>query len=408
MAVRFGGDASASAGLGTHAKSVTRSRDFRALRRLRFARRAQSSAWLLADSADLHGEGPASRELAPRVAKCGWAIAAGVGVHKREGGAARFSGVAHCGSIWGCPTCSAVIRNRRAEEVTAASEWWRGERDGAFLFVTFTARHKMGDPLKDSLSALTGAFTRLIRGAPWKRFAARMGIAHMIKAVEVTLSWRNGWHAHLHVLWFTDREASRSALEDAQGWLAARWADMVVKEGGRRPDDVHGVNVRRVQDGRIVSQYLTKLQEAEPDRPRGWDLAAEMTRIDSKKGRLESLVPFDLLDVDGMSEEEQQRAREHWAEFVAVTKGRRAMTWSRGLKDAAGIDELDDDEIVAEAEPSAEDDDLVVVIHRRDWMRMQHDPDKVARVLELVEQGRLDELLSVVAFMYPAEAHARE
>lgn len=340
--------AGGGAALGIEANTVTPLRrrkpsaaGLRDLRRTRFARRQQSRDWLLEEARELI-ENPADLvHVAPRPAKCGWAAGSVVGVHKGDG-PARYSGVQSCASIWSCPCCSSVIRARRAEEIQHASDWWE-EQGGSFLFTTFTARHYLEDSLKTSLSALTEAFTRLIRGAPWKRFAARHGIAHMIKAVEVTVSWRNGWHAHLHVLFFTEDRASQAALEEARGWLAARWAEMVVKSGGRRPSARRGVDVRTVQNGNVVAQYISKLQEH--DREPSWRVGQEMARIDSKKGRLDSLVPFDLLDIDGLGDDEADRQRRFWLEYVETTKGRRATTWSRGLKDACGLDEVDDDEV---------------------------------------------------------------
>lgn len=389
--------------LDKQAVSAGTERFFRDLRRVRFERRQQSRQWLMDATAELVHDPADVPLMAPTVAKCGWAAGTHVGVH--AGNQAKFSGLQSCSSIWSCPCCASLIRHRRGQEVEHAADWWKTEHAGSFLFTTFTLRHKLGDSLKTSLSALTAAFTRLIRGAPWKRFAGRHGIAHMIKAVEVTLSWRNGWHAHLHVLFFTHETLSTTALAAARDWLTDRWADMVVKEGGRRPSKARGVDVRPVQDHQAVGLYITKLQEADTDFKNGKHssrISSEMTRIDTKKGRLDSLVPFDLLDVDGLTEDEAERQRVHWLEYVETTRGRRAMTWSRGLKDACGLDDVADDEIVAEDEAeTTANDDLVAMIERRHWRKIQALPDVLARILELVELDRVDEIAELVPIQVP-------
>ncbi len=409
-----GAAAGRGAALGTKASSVTplgrrkpAARVLRDLRRTRFARRQQSRDWLLEEARELldgvEDSAGALALVAPRPAKCGWAASGVVSVHMGDGGAARYCGVQTCASIWACPTCSALIRARRAEEIQHAADWWENEQRGSFLFASFTVRHFLEDSLTDSMNALTKAYTRLIRGAPWKRFSARHGIRHMIKAVEVTLSWRNGWHAHLHVLFLTDAVASKSALAEARGWLSDRWADMVVKEGGRRPSRERGVDLRPVQNGHIVADYISKVQEHDRE-PGRFKVGAEMARIDMKKGRLDSMVPFDLLDLDGLDETEADRQRAYWLEYVETTRGRRATTWSRGLKDACGLDEVEDEEIAAEEAEETAQDDCVLMILSRDWRRVMNAPDLVARILDLVELGRADDVGDFVPILVPAPA----
>ncbi|MFT4281579.1 hypothetical protein [Microbacterium sp.] len=331
-----------------------------------------------------------------------------------------------------------------------AAAWWEGQ-SGQFLFVTFTVRHHGTDSLERTMDALTAGFTATINGAPWKRFARVHGIRHFIKSQEVTLGWENGWHAHLHVLFFVDlpgaaadaRQDAAIALREAEtlrnrdgsmnkrrvkrwerlhalasdadraasqgigqkrrseihGWLSDRWQTMVVGAGGREPSRRRGVDIRTVRDGEVVALYISKLQEG--DRPRGWKIGSEMARQDMKKGRLDSLVPLELLDVDGLTPEEVERNREWWIEYVETTAGRRAMTWSRGLKDAAGIDDVDDEQIVEDEDADTAEDDLVIMIDKAQWRAVRDDADVISRILELVESDRIEEIRRFVRFEYP-------
>lgn len=372
-------------------------------------------------------------------------------MHRGEGGPARFSGVQSCASVHACACCGALIRGRRSEEVQKAAAWWEGQR-GQFLFLTLTVRHYAEDSLERTMDAVTGAFTDMINGAPWKRFIRTHGIRHFIKSQEVTLGWENGWHAHLHVLLFVDLPgAARDAAIDAdeawravaenrnadgapnkarlakanrredlrieaeriaeQGigkkrraelhaWLSDRWQQMVVANGGREPSKRRGVDIRTVHDGQVVALYVSKLQEG--DRPRGWGVGNEMARQDMKKGRVDSLVPLELLDVDGLTPDEVERNRVMWIEYVATTKGRRAMTWSRGLKESAGIEDVTDEEVLEAEDADTREDDLVLVIRAADWRSIQNAGDLQARLLELVEQDRLDEI-GFIPWEYPPQ-----
>lgn len=417
-------------------------------RRTQFVRRSQSSRWLLDDATAEHGD--SAVELVARPAKCGWAVGSHVAVHAPEGKPARYSGVQTCASVWSCAVCGSHIRRGRAEEVQQAARWWEAEQGGQFLFLTLTVRHQKDDALSSTMDVLTEAFTATINGAPWKRMMRRHGIRHWIKSQEVTFGFTNGWHAHLHVLVFVDLDgAARDLAEDAEqawrdaednrtsagklhagrarkaqrltddaaaakriagrgvdrvtlrefrGWLTERWADMVVAKGGRRPSRRRGVDVRTVDDGDVVAAYIAKVQDASDKPARSWTVGQEMARADLKRGRDYSLVPLELLDVDGLTPDQLLEQRALWLEFVDATHGRRSMTWSRGLKDAAGIDEVEDEELAADEDA---DDAAVIVITAADWRTIRHDGEVLARILDLVEGKRFDDVLQLVPFFYP-------
>ncbi|MGO2655215.1 MAG: hypothetical protein ACTH93_05210 [Pseudoclavibacter sp.] len=344
-----------------------------------------------------------------RPATCRHAAGAAVGVVGNDlGEQAKFTGLIHCASVWSCPVCSAVIRAGRSDEVMQACRWWEDVRGGSLLFVTFTLRHQLGDSLQRGLDAVTQAFRSVIMGAPWKRFAARHGIRHQIKAVEVTRG-ENGWHPHLHVLWFTDSPLSDVARAEARAWLSDRWRRFVVKHGGRLPSDERGVDLRDVEGGQLVAAYIAKVQEHDRSKSRTFGVGAEMTRLDLKRGRQDSLTPFELLDWDGLDEEERAERAALWVEWVETTRGRRALTFSRGLKEAAGIDELDDEQL-AEADEHLDDETTVtrVTISRREWRRIQNDPGKLCRVLELAELGQWDRIAEVVPCGPPMSGTPRQ
>lgn len=317
-----------------------------------------------------------------RLAKCGWAKSGIVTVRGIPGdGRAHFGGLIQCGSVWACPCCSSVIRAGRSTEIQTAAKLWERQA-GAFLFVTFTLRHKTEDALADSLDLLGQSFTRVIRGNPWKRFASRLGVVGQIKATEVTWSRRNGWHAHLHVLFFLRDKPSATAVESADSWLSARWQTLVVRHGGRVPTIKHGVDVRRVTNGQIVAAYVSKIQEK-----KRYKVADELTRIDMKKGRLDSLVPFDFLDLDGLSAEQVAQRRALWGEYVSGTKGRHALQWSRVLRDLFDVPDTTDEDLLEAEEDGVED---LWAVRRRDWRRIQSSPDALVGLLEAVERSRWD------------------
>jgi hypothetical protein len=119
-----------------------------------------------------------------------------------------------------------------------------------------------------------------------------------------------------------------------------------------------------------------------------------LARSDVKSARSGGVVPFELLDEDGSGEMPAGQRRRLWLEYVAGTKGRRAITWSRGLKDALGVNERTDEQIVEDVETMGE---TVAVIPAEVYDRLRRDePGTLALVLDFAGRGRADVLPVIV------------
>lgn len=354
-------------------------------RRERYARRSQSACWLISDA--IHAALPENvEEVAqglfvdvttgelhdlqwtrpPRPARCSWRVGEDVAVHADDSGRAHFSGTERCGSIWACPVCSAVIRAERSREIAQAVEAHQAQ-GGSVVFLTLTLRHKKPDPLERLVDAALSGWRDLMRGRWWAGSAAAVGVRDafgiegFIRATEVTYGRVSGWHPHLHVLLFTGESLSDRQIVALGDAFHRRWADLAEKRTGRRPDRQHGVDVQRVdQSGRVLAQYLGKVQDGK------WTASAELARGDVKQGRGgDHVAPFQLLDEEvrhGEATEFRLNAppRALWGEYVAATKGRKAITWSRGLKRRYDVGEKSDEDILDDTESAPP----VWVVHR--------------------------------------------
>lgn len=352
-------------------------------RRERYARRSQSARWLISDAiqaalpdgveevaqglfvdtatGELHD---AQWTRPPRPARCSWRVGEDVSVHADASGHSHFSGTERCGSIWACPVCSAVIRAERAQEIAQAVEAHQAQ-GGSVVFLTLTLRHTKSDPLKRLVDAVLFGWRDLMRGRWWAGSATavgvrdRFGIEGYIRATEVTHGRVSGWHPHLHVLLFTGESLSDRQITALGDAFHGRWADLAEKRVGRRPDRQHGVDVQRVDEGgRVLAQYLGKVQDGKK-----WTASAELARGDVKGARGPNIAPFQLLDSDSEGSEGIGPApwrRRLWAEYVAATKARKALTWSRGLKARYDVGEKSDEDILDDTESAP----AVWVVHR--------------------------------------------
>jgi hypothetical protein len=197
--------------------------------------------------------------------------------------------------------------------------------------LTLTVAHEYGDQLKRMRKGLSHAWRLLWQGKAAKAIRERLGIAHYIRAVEVTHG-RNGWHPHLHILLLTTRKLEAFHEDE----LAERWQGCVVRALGiaAKPSKEHGCNLSH--DFR--QDYIEKL-------------GLEITDIENKRGKLGSKTPWTIAHeaADGIPS-----ARHLWETYVHEMKGARQLTWSRKSKRYFGLLDVEDDELASDGVPIVE------------------------------------------------------
>ena len=254
----------------------------------------------------------------------------GVGVRmNEERGTAYFDNLQRCGSVWNCAVCSGEITEVRKIELKQGIDNWRSQGGWVYL-VTLTNRHHMGDNLGDLLSGQRKALVKLWGQRAVKEMLKALGYVGRITATEVTWSFDNGWHPHFHLLVFFDHQIN---IQGLQTFLASEWINACRKAGLKLPSMDIGVDVR---DGSYADKYVAK-----------WGLEHELTKGHVKKGRGDSLTPFDMLR---QYPENPELFGDLFREFADVFKGKRQLVWTDGLKELLGIDEKSDEEIIFEPE----------------------------------------------------------
>lgn len=276
-----------------------------------------------------------------RPAQCSWTLGQSVGIMHDGSRPAGYTGIERCSSIWACPHCGSVIRAGRALEIQQAVEAHQ-DAGGDLLFFTGTLRHHQGDDLATTLDAVLEAWRKMVGNRPWKTCKDQLKISGYIRSIEVTYGG-HGWHPHAHILLFLDEEISAEKLAEFKTWLFTAWAEAVEKAGGKRPNE-QGLDLQRVdKKGKVLAQYISKIQDEKK-----WTAGAEMARSDVKNGRGQSITPLQLLDEETNMPATRRGAL--WREYYLATKGRRAITWSRGLKARYEVGEHTDEEILDESE----------------------------------------------------------
>lgn len=250
---------------------------------------------------------------------------------------AHWCNVQRCGSIWICPVCAKQVSEKRREELKLGIDRFKSRENGAVFLLTLTFSHSMGQPLKSLLDGLKRAIKRFYEDNRVKAIQKELGVQYKIKGLEVTFG-KNGWHPHHHILLLND--SYRLDFKNYISQLSTLWIKACKKAGLNAPSMQHGLDLR---DGTYAQEYVSK-----------WGLDSELTKGHIKKGREESLTPFDLLQLSIEDKEVfGKKPSKLWQEFGIAIKGSRQLEWGRGLKKFLNIEEKTDQECAEETEQNA-------------------------------------------------------
>lgn len=286
-----------------------------------------------------------------------------------------YGGLMVCGSVWVCPVCAAKITERRRNELSKAVQLHKNQ--GLELsMLTLTFSHSKLDKLEDLIMAFRKALNKMQSGRRYVKLKDELQYVGTVRAMEITYG-ENGWHPHVHLLIFHKTKIDPHDFEDFEDSYFALWQGACASVGLSTSRE-HGV---KLDDAREAENYVTKHGEIEKEKTdKNWTVDMELTKANTKKGRVGSLTPFDFLRV--VVEDGDLTYKRQYQEYAAATKGMRQLFWSRGLKKHFGIEDKTDEEVATEKEEEA---DLLCQLSWRDWKYIL-DHNLRADLLDKIEQ----------------------
>ncbi|MGH1491795.1 MAG: hypothetical protein ACRBK7_20800, partial [Acidimicrobiales bacterium] len=287
------------------------------------------------------------------------------------------SGLVTCGSPWSCLSCSYKIRAKGARNIAQAVAAHIAT-GGGVLFATFTMSHDRSDELDRLWKILSAGWAYMTAGRQWVDFKAEFGLVGSIKAVEVTHGG-NGWHPHIHVLFFIDEPMNDFDREhDYRAFrrqLRQRWITWFHNKHKRNVSQEFGTRFDPVKpdESDRVGIYCTKV---------GYELAM----ADSKIGRTEGQRhPFAIAhDAARNGDKADVMLLREW---ITGSKRKKSIQWSGEQVKAYVTDDVDKTDLELAQEEQVGDEALLVVdrdlwrdlINRRDGSK--------ARFIRVFEDG---------------------
>ena len=338
---------------------------------------------------------------------------------------AGYAGLETCGSVWACPVCAAKITHERQGELAAVIG--KALDEGLHVsMLTLTQRHHKGQSLSDLWESLSYAWGRVTSGRKWIAFKEQLGLRGYARSVEVTHG-KNGWHAHVHAIVITEfrPEVTPLFFQRKQGrrrtpypvetvmpadYIADTWGAALAKKGIGFLRNRGGMDWQTAKPSEALglATYVAKFGEADgaAQNAKAADQTANEATLGSfKKAKRGNLTPFQMLGEIALIGDAD--LVDLWREYERVSKGKRALTWSRGLRDWAGLGQERTDEEIAEDEAG---DDTVFTVENSTWGRVR---PHAAFLLDLAEQRGVAQVFEwlnkhKIPYWVPGEEDSRD
>ncbi len=227
-----------------------------------------------------------------------------------------YRNLAMCGLVWRCPICSMKILQGRQEQLYKyISSHKKAKLEVGF--VTLTIRHNRKDSLEYTLNKLNDNYRAFQQNRAFKKHKKQ--ILGQVKAVEITHSPRNGWHPHLHILYFF-KKTSLENINHIHDDIVTRWADFRDNNSLKRSQ-----KAVLSYDNEIVD-YMSK-----------WDVIKEVTATHVKKSS--GTTPFQMLKKLALKDYDEKKNGKLklmglFREYATYTKGKQRLQISPNIKKA--------------------------------------------------------------------------
>lgn len=283
--------------------------------------------------------------VSKRVSSCGCVLPkkSEVIISKDDKNNSKINNVMSCGSVYECEICSTRILNQRQKDIEKVTKGWLKDK-GSVLLVTFTVKHSMNDSFKSLLgdtktkTGINGTYNRLLAHRGFRAIKDKYNIDFSVRGLETTWGLTNGFHAHIHSLFYVKGKLTDTSKEELKNDLYKLWVNTCKSSNVSIPNLEYGIDI---SNGSDADKYIAK-----------WSSANELTSPAYKGAKNGNFTIWDLknflLNPDS-SPLPINMVKSVLKEYFSTMKGKRLLTWSdsKGLRKKYLTEELTDVEIVS-------------------------------------------------------------
>lgn len=252
-------------------------------------------------------------------------MVSGVNLESDCNGNSNLLGVVRCNSIYQCNYCQQRILTRRQQELDIINNEHLKTGGGVYL-VSLTVKHSNLDGFSDLLGSsktkkgLLGAYSQIVSNSrSFKSLLDKYKIKMSCRAFESTWGLNNGFHVHLHCLYYMENILTDKELLSFKNEFHKIWVKAVDKAGLKIPDIKHGVDI---QDGSKAGKYIAK-----------WSSSNELSSGSHKKAKNNN---FTINQLENFLIEPDikrlpiplSKVKKVLSEYYKGCRGKRFLTWS--------------------------------------------------------------------------------
>ena len=252
-----------------------------------------------------------------------------IALERDNNGNSRINGLVHCSSVYQCNCCQHRILQEKQKllEIVNRQHLLTG---GSICLVTLTVKHDKFDTFDGLLGSsstkkgILGAYSYLVsKDRGFKKLLEKYNIQMSCRVFETTWGKINGFHAHIHSLFYMQKKLSTEELNNFREEFYKLWVKSVKKVNLKLPNDKNGIDIR---DGSKAGSYLAK-----------WSMSNELTGVLDKKaknGNYNINQLEELLLNNNETDISANQVKKVLKEYYKGCYGKQFLTWSdkNGLK----------------------------------------------------------------------------
>jgi predicted nucleotidyltransferase len=177
---------------------------------------------------------------------------------RRDSSGAGFGGLMSCDNPFYCPVCAPKVLIDKVNEIqNITSNFLEESEEHCSIMVTQTLSHSKDDELKPLLKDLTAANAYLKAGRFRTNLEEDFGFYSAIRAIESTHSEINGWHPHLHEIWYFKKSLTVDQVIELKERLYSKYLHKL-KLMGRSASELRAIDISFVVgNGSNEKKYST-------------------------------------------------------------------------------------------------------------------------------------------------------
>ena len=266
----------------------------------------------------------------PNIYHCGSRVIRQLGaepavfIMKDQDNNTRYFGHTSCHSAWACPRCTAKVMAEKGSNIACLIDALAKWKNQYCFMATYTLPHTKYMTCEQAFTIIKKTWRLFTRGTKRKLYSTfrhTLNIKYCIRVYEFTYG-ENGWHPHLHVLYWTDKKnfyngkimgfAERlvesfwcSATYTAKKILGNEYTESVYAEWKKYPKTGHRVvYISTDANGNPVIQKSSRYIS-------GWSGDKELTKEEQKKASEGHLTPYQII----LKTEEDPENADKWLDL---------------------------------------------------------------------------------------------